>query len=240
MQTCMSPATFEGFGKLRRELAGLPKVIAQKRGRLAGIFIPWSGAELEAKGGIYYVGIATSGEFGGDEPQDIESRWAYTEDMCGGERHKSAHTPFWQFLDRLTLALLGEGFTRTRQRWGWSNLMKIGWSVEPLPRWLAGRQADLCAAALREETAGLRNTLIFIATSEDHGVLERCLGAVAWNKDHAADGVWWMFDARTRNVWIHGYHPAYLLTKRGRAAFEGQVATAIGIARDHLAWAPSK
>lgn len=232
----MSRNTFDRLKALRSELASSRNVLEQTDGQLAGIFIPWVGSELETRGGIYYVGIATNGEFGGDQPQEFDTQWAETESLCHGESHQRSGTPFWRFLNGLSLALLGGRFESTRQRWAWSNLLKIGWSVEPLPKWLPKVQSDICSEALREETSGLRNTLIFIATAEDHNLLARWIGDVEWSKERSSEGIYWMFDKRTGNLWVHGYHPAARVLK-GDVGFQKQLSATIGLARAHLEWA---
>ena len=49
-------------------------------GRLAGIFVPWAGSRLIGEGGIYYVGIATDGEYEPDDPQMFDAQLQVAED----------------------------------------------------------------------------------------------------------------------------------------------------------------
>jgi hypothetical protein len=120
--------------------------------------------------GICYVGMATDGDYWADDPQLFDQRVQIAESLCNN-RHDRARSPFWQFLDGLTWALLGAPFNETSDRWSWSNLLKIGWSVGNPNQWrppveplLKEKQRDVCIAALREEFVKLHEILIIIAS----------------------------------------------------------------------------
>jgi hypothetical protein len=117
------------------------------------------------------------------------------------------------FLDVLTRALLGGPYDATADRWGWSNLLKIGWSPGAPADWpsqLIERQQGACAAALREELGQLRNSLVFVGSLDDFGILGEAPGGVpAWHgDDDKATGIWWHRDEASGNLLVHGNHPS--------------------------------
>ena len=87
---------------------------------------------------------------------------------------------FWSFLNGLTEELLGGDLPATRERWAWSNLLKIGAfcnddpkrSVHPneWPPALRHLQRTACAAALKEELRPLENTLPLIVSGDHFGI----------------------------------------------------------------------
>ena len=69
--------------KLFSELARIHKCLREEgfgaatAGELAGVFVPWAGAELKQKGGIYYIGMATDGDTDGSTKQSFKTRLAH-------------------------------------------------------------------------------------------------------------------------------------------------------------------
>jgi hypothetical protein len=164
MPTLMSEETFSELARihkcLREEGFG-----AATAGELAGVFVPWAGAELKQKGGIYYIGMATDRDTDGSTKQSFKTRLAITTDFCTKGRHFRASSPFWQFLDGLSWALFGAPFHETTNKWGWSNLLKIGWSSGNPHQWrapvrpsLIDEQRVTCSKALSEEFTGLEDS----------------------------------------------------------------------------------
>ena len=100
---------------------------------------PWAGQRLAEAGGIYWVGAATEGAYGSEGEQTFEACHERPARLCDRGPHARAHTPLWLFLDGLTRALLGGSYDATTDRWGWSNLLKIGWSAGSLR---PGRQSS--------------------------------------------------------------------------------------------------
>jgi hypothetical protein len=127
MSTLMTIELFERLNKIREALVANPAFARGPAERIAGLCVPWAGPGLKESGGIYYLGMATSGDYWADAPQTFDARSQVARSLCAN-RHERAHRPFWQFLDGLTWALLGAPFDETSDRWGWSNLLKIGWS----------------------------------------------------------------------------------------------------------------
>jgi hypothetical protein len=134
--------------------------------------------------GIYYVRMATDGDYGGTPRQTFARQLRRAEDLCT-TRHDRAGSAFWQFLDGLTSALVGNPFEKTADRWGWSNLLKIGWSVGNPNQWrppvepkLKDDQRDVCVCALRQEFEKLHKTLIVVCT----GVHLACSKAVIFSR----------------------------------------------------------
>jgi len=90
------------------------------------------------------------------------------------------------------LALLGAPYDEAPDRWGWSNLFKIGSRSENDPgKWpqrLRDDQRDICATSLSEEFAKLHNSLIVIASNRRFDVLDnlRCFPKLisSWNNTY--------------------------------------------------------
>ena len=158
--------------------------------------------------------MATAGLYmGDDDPPTFDAQLQLAESLCVNNRNLE-HSPFWQFLDGLSWALLGAPFNETSDSWGWSNLFKIGWSSINNPsNWrqpLIGDQRDVCIAALNEEFVQLHDSLIIIASGERFGLIEKYEDK--WNKDYEETGVWSFTDANSHNLYVTCYHPRYLVS----------------------------
>jgi len=213
MPTLMTRPTFEHLRRLRARLIdqGFASATSEQPG-VAGLFLPWAGQRLAKAGGIYWVGAATEGIYGAEGEQSFEACHERAARLCDRGPHARAHTPLWLFLDGLTRALLDGSYDTTTDRWGWSNLLKIGWSVGTPQDWPAGlveRQQEACAAALREEFARLRRSLIFVGSLDDFGILGEALGGnPGWNgEEDEVAGLWWFHDEASGNLFVHGCHP---------------------------------
>src|SRR5271165_5640986 len=104
MPTLMATETFGELARIWTSLDADP-LTPREEGKLAGIFVPWAGSRLVDHGGIYYVGMATDGDYDADAPLTFDARAQVAESFCTTTRHDRAGTPFWQFLDGLTWAL---------------------------------------------------------------------------------------------------------------------------------------
>jgi hypothetical protein len=169
MPTFMTQSTFDMLTDAWRQLAAnpVPRSIGPSY-----IFVPWAGEQLVAKArGIYYIGIATDAESGNGE-QNFEVALRGTENFC---RHPTRrHAPFWRFLDRLTREILNGKYDQTQDSWGWSNLLKVAGSAGPPHDWppvLIESQRPACIAALQEEIARLRDSLIVVTSEKEYGIL---------------------------------------------------------------------
>jgi len=214
MPTLLTRPTFERLAQFRTHLIdqGFAAATSDRPG-VAGVFLPWAGLQLAEAGGIYWVGAATEGSYGAEGEQSFEACHERAARLCDRGPHARAHTPLWLFLDGLTRALLGGSYDTTTDRWGWSNLLKIGWSVgtpEDWPPGLIERQQAICAAALREEFGRLRCSLVFVGSLDDFGILGEALGGFpAWHGEHdEATGLWWFRDHASGNLFVHGCHPS--------------------------------
>jgi hypothetical protein len=222
--TFMTRDTFTKLVNIRNALGAGP--LAGSGGRPAGIFVPWAGARLRDKGGVYYVGMATDSDYWADDPPDFDLRLDRTQSICTDPNANPGTTPFWQFLDGLTWALLGAPFRNCWDRWGWSNLLKIGWSVGSPDEWhpkLLDEQRDICVTALREELEPLHNSLIVAVSANPFGVLDssRLFPRLVpnwqakyddnWDRSHEETGCWSFTDPNSGNLYIHCYHPNYPL-----------------------------
>lgn len=214
MPTLMTRPSFERLAQVRTQLIdqGFAPATPGRAG-VAGLFLPWAGRRLAEAGGIYWVGAATEGDYGAERQQSFEACHERAARLCDRGPHACAHTPLWLFLDGLTRELLGGSYDSTAERWGWSNLLKIGWSAgtpEGWPAELIERQQAACAAALREELAALRGSLVFVGSQDDFGILGEALGGMPdWHgeQDEAA-GIWWFRDEASGNLIVHGCHPS--------------------------------
>jgi hypothetical protein len=214
MPSLMTHATFERLALVRSRLTenGLGSAAPGRPG-VAGLFVPWCGPRLAAEGGLYWIGAGTEGDYGADRDQGFEACHERAARLCERGAHGRAHTPVWLFLDGLTRGLLGGSYDATAGRWGWSNLLKIGWSEGAPADWppeLVERQQAACAAALREEFMRLRGSLVFVASLDDFGILGEALGGLPeWHggRDEAT-GIWWHRDPDGGNLVVHGCDPA--------------------------------
>ncbi|HWX48412.1 MAG TPA: hypothetical protein VNZ61_10185 [Roseomonas sp.] len=215
MPTLLTRSTFENLARVRNELIrqGFVPASADRPG-VAGLFLPWVGQNLAEAGGIYWVGAATEGAYGADDEQSFETCHERGARLCDRGPHARAHTPLWLFLDGLTRELLGGPYDTTTMWWGWSNLLKIGWSAGEPEGWsaeLVERQQRACALALREEFGQLRNSLVFIGSLGDFGILGEALGgAPTWHgrEQGEAAGPWWFRNEASGNLFAHGSHPS--------------------------------
>lgn len=209
MNTLMTNGIFSQLSLVRRKLVG-----RFKRGDIASIFVPWAGPQLKTDGGIYYVGMATDGEFGGDSTRTFSACYEETAKLCNGRPHDRSNTPFWRYLNELSINYLGEPYHRTAALWGWSNLLKIGYSrgsPKNWPREIQDRQRVACIASLRAELGGLRRTLVHVVSNNEFGVFQDALRpGVVWEKEYENDGIYWWWDDAAENLYIHGYHPKFV------------------------------
>jgi hypothetical protein len=214
MPTLISAKTFEQLQKIRGQAIVELAARSPDAGKTAGIFVPWAGKRLIDEGGIYYVGMGTHGEYNTDKPQTLDSCLELARALC----HENIQSDFWQFLDGLSWTLFNASFDETIDQWGWSNLLKVGWSKgNPTnwPRALMMRQTEACIAALYEELMALRNSLVIVATYNTFAILDAVLPKVipswdtsSWQRDHEeAAGLWWLKDPKSNNLYVHCYHP---------------------------------
>ena len=224
MTTFLGRPAFERLAQVRSQLIdqGFAPATPDRAG-IAGLFLPWSGRELATKGGIYWVGAGTDGIYGAEGEQSYEACHERAARLCDRGPNAQAHTPLWLFLDALTRALLGGSYDATSSRWGWSNLLKIGWSAGSPDVWppeVVERQQHACAAALREEIGQLRNSLIYIGSLDDFGILGEALGSTPdWHSENSTTtSIWWFRDQVSGNLFVHGNHPS--TARREEAAID--------------------
>jgi hypothetical protein len=225
MDTLMTSQTFDGLLKVRSEIISNVPRSSSDSAAVAGIFVPWAGSRLREKGGIYYVGIGTKGCYDGNNEQTFEACLERARALCINQ----PTSDFWQFLDGLSWALFGEPSSETTDRWGWSNLLKIGWSQgspakKGWPAQLVQRQTETCVAALGEELSSLKNSLVFFASFETFGVLDCALSQInknSWKQKYEENwkkcdnaGIYWRKDQTKGNLYVHGYHPRAAVIKR--------------------------
>ncbi len=208
MPTLMTSAAFQQLRTARDQMTipeGAP-------GKPSNIFVPWAGKRLLSEGrGLYYVGIATAAECEYGE-QTFEARIAATEDFC--TKLDRGGSPYWQFMNRLTKELLGGPYNRTQHAWGWSNLLKIAGSTGSPSAWgpsLINGQRDACIVALREELAGLRDSLVVVTSNESYGILHEVVAEESrWDKVERPGCTYLLHDPASGNAFVHCYHPRYM------------------------------
>lgn len=169
MPTLMTKPTFDMLTAVWLDLAAHTD---SERIGPSNIFVPWAGEKLLTRSrGLYYVGIAINAEIA-DGAQSFEAGLQSTEAFC--RELSLGHTPFWSFLNELTLKILGRSYNKSQDLWGWSNLLKIAGTAGSPRAWPLGlieRQLPACITALKEEIAQLRDSLIVVASSDDYGIL---------------------------------------------------------------------
>jgi hypothetical protein len=204
---------------------------------VAGIFVPWAGPRLIRDGGLYYVGIATDGDNGADEPQTFEQCYEETASVGNGERHERSNSPFWRFLDELSSRLLAGPSHKTADRWGWSNLLKIGCrsgSPSEWPELVKTAQTPASIESLRREFSRLQQTAIFIASNEKLGILDESLPREPqWDKSDESAGIYWWWEQESSNLYVHGYHPH---PAQRQGFFDEQLNKTVDVVRRHLCW----
>jgi hypothetical protein len=212
LPTFMTLPTFDRLVEVHTQLLDERSTLDPSGAGPSNVFIPWAGNRLGKERGIYYVGIAIDAAET-DGKQTFEACLNFSNGICSGHRpHDRSHTPFWRFLDHLTRNILKGPYYETADRWGWSNLLKIGWSNGSPKKWpqaLVDRQREVAVVSLREEFSQLRDSLVFIASAEEYGIVRQLVGPEEeWNKDHATKaGIWWLRDKASGNLFINGYHP---------------------------------
>ena len=103
-------------------------------------------------------------------------------------------------------------------KWGTSNLFKIGSNKTANPsQWepeFIEYQKNASIAALKHEFSQLRNSVIFIASDNDYGLLEPVLPEAGskWEKTYEKEGIYFWRDRVTGSIFINGYHPQAALS----------------------------
>ena len=208
MPTLLSKPTFARLLERQRKISHLQPT---------GPMLPYAGEDLvSGGGGIYFVGIATDGDFQSDPSLSYAARIERVARMV--QSRQGAASPFWRFIDQVCVRSFGRPFNECPERWGWSNLVKIGASEGvPTPE-LAHAQRDLCVEAFAEELGSLRRALVVVLTAQTHGILEAALTSLAgrpltWDKRHTDAGIY-TFDPRPHLRVLHAYHPKYAALAR--------------------------
>jgi hypothetical protein len=173
--------------------------------------------------------MATAGCFGSNERQTLDDCYARTVDEIHNHRK---YTSFWRFLAGLTGELLSDKPEATLSGWGWSNFLKIGHCTEKKPpKEMVELEADACRQSLAAEIAAIKNSLIFVASADDFGMMDVISGSACnWQKSYEDDGIWYQMVAH-ENLLMHGYHPnfAYL-----DGFFDQMLNRTTELARKHL------
>ena len=75
MPTLMSADTFTKIRECRSTLAHRIRSKTQSEGaNVAGALVPWVGSNMIQRGGIYYVGMGSDGEWGADGRESSSKR----------------------------------------------------------------------------------------------------------------------------------------------------------------------
>lgn len=233
MPTLMTQPTFDMLAVCLRQLSD--KSVAEGIGP-SHIFVPWAGEQLIAKGrGIYYVGIALNAEGRAEQKKGFQECLQGTENFCRRDLTSRRGTPFWRFVDRLSLEILGETYSLTQEKWGWSNLLKVAGSAGSPARWpdaLIDGQRTACIAALREEIARLRDSLIVVTSANEYGILFKAVAEEnLWDKQPRQSNIWWLRDPVSGNTYVRCYHPNNM---QQRNFFEAAVNDVVRLARETL------
>jgi hypothetical protein len=217
---------FHNLIAARNEIAG--SFTASDKYGAAGIFLPFQGKKLLDDGGFYYIGQATRGEWYADQEQTKPNSLSWSDDFInfegkptnGGSLYGERNRNFWKFCDLLSQSLFGGGMLETRQRWGWSNLLKIGayndYGAQHGPaQWgqaMRNIQREACTACLKNEISSLRRTVIYIASTEHFGICPDAFGEDMWHQEkyEAVNDTWVrIFPWNNNNIICHGPHPRF-------------------------------
>jgi hypothetical protein len=228
MPTFMSRGTFDNLAaaRLRFEQSSGTKT--------SNVFVPWAGEQLISRSrGIYYVGISAKAEEMQGE-QSYEARLEVTRRFCQRDNiREHLGSPFWRFLNELTLRIFHRRCDESQELWGWSNLLKIAPEKhDQWPRPFVEFQHGSNVVALQEEIAPLRQSLIVIASEKDFGLLDELVPkGIEWDKTDRPGQTWRLFVPETGNLFIHSYHPGNL---NRRNHFNDAVEEIVASAEDKL------
>jgi hypothetical protein len=209
---------------LFNELSNARDTLIQQFGldNVSGIHLPWAGNRLlnPTKGtrGLYYLGIATHNNYATNVAQNYKAALEYSKREWRVDPTGSQGTPFWQFLNGLTMSMYGQRYFDCIERWGWSNLFKIAHNTIKTPsKWPDGffkTQRDASAAALRDELDQLKNAVIFIGSNETREMVCPVLPKAKWDTTYNDVGISFWRDNITGNIYIWGYHPGNARLKK--------------------------
>jgi hypothetical protein len=230
INTLMSNRTFEELSCLRIQLnqeLGLS-------GKLANVMVPWKGAEIGIKQGLYYVGISTLGDRAESENWGMDDCFSQTE-LSLRERN----TTYFRILDALCEGLFGHARSDVLHRIGYSNLFKIhmidSWSPDAWPREVKERQLKPSLLSLKEEFSALSDCLIYIGSDLGYGVFPEVMD---WSEaDFAKEGpetLWtrWKWDLQRRNLFVWAYHPSWQ-NRQGPDKVRQHLDFVVALARRH-------
>jgi hypothetical protein len=198
----------------------------------AGIFLPFRGKDLQ-EGGFYYIGQATRGDWWACEEQSAANSLLWSNEFIrsegkpvgGGTLYAEQHRNFWKFCDQMCRSLFDSGMLESRERWGWSNLLKIGafnsgdrqdgpssWGDE-----MHEIQRGACIACLRDEVSALQRTVIYVASTSDLNICKEVFGEAAWRRGEEVGDTWVrVFPWDNDNIVCHGPHPQAIMRQQGR------------------------
>lgn len=198
------------FSELAEARANYRKSLPNPDSLIAPIFVPWIGDHFkQSQNGIYFVGIDLAPE-SSDVPQIYDERLLATEHFIDHDLSNYEHRPFWRYVGSITQNLLGGRPFQTSNKWGWSNILKIGRSDSLLHQKLIQTEREACVKTLKQGFNYLRNSLILIMSADGFGILSTALESVTWNTEREDEtGTWWAKDAATGNLIVHSYHPGF-------------------------------
>ena len=234
MPTFMTEHTFARLKESRDAMSTIPDGPSAP----SNIFVPWAGERLVSEGrGVYFVGMAVAAE-PADGDQDFATRLKATEAWCRDPKRPGS--PYWQFINRITSALLGGAYDQTQHAWGWSNLLKIAGKEGSPSDWgrdLVPAQRDAGVDALREEISALRDSLVIITSGQEFGVIYSVLPKLKnWDTVNRPGCTYFLHDPDSGNAIVHSYHPKYMQMKRH---FDSAVEETIYFAKTKLKPFPS-
>jgi hypothetical protein len=232
MPTLMSKTTHAKLDDVRSRLVAFFGAGTEVTSGVGGVFVPWTGTS-PLDNGIYYVGIGLHEDIT-PEGESYEESLRKIDQDCLIIATDRRHTPYWAFLGELTSRLWGTTPTKAADRWGWSNLIKIGWSTGAPAKWpedVIAKQAEACGDALKEELTKVRNSLVLITSNKPYGVIERAFGDQSdWNKDQTSPWLWWKVEPSVGNLIVHTDHAKPL---RLRGFWEPALVRICELCREH-------
>jgi hypothetical protein len=212
MGTLLTEAIFNELCKTRERLTrdfGADNV--------SGIHLPRAGDQvlkpIKKVRSLYVVGIAPDKDYAASVPPDFAAARIYCEHEWRDDPKGRSGSPWWRFVNGLTLDMYGKRHYDCTDCWGWSNLVKIAFNKGSPNDWpgdFIGIQKGLCVETLRYEFDQLTNATIFIGIGSDDKrwkMLPLILPEARWNPEHDNDGISFWDHKSTSNLYMWGCHP---------------------------------
>jgi hypothetical protein len=222
------------FADLVRMREGMIEKSRASAIKVAGIFVPWIGAEiLRGSPGIYFVGIATAGPFGADQECTLKSRQQYSKDIISGKENGPGSSLFWRYVNCITKAVYGANYKECLDKIAWSNQFKIGVSPGNPTGVSAQEQEKTCAHILKREIE-CASLCPFIFLGSGHpSMIDKIFERKHWDDECFKKDRIWIMHPENRPPIFYMDHPVWLW-RQGEEYFCKHAETVGGAVRERL------